>query len=337
MRKKSTMLYRPLFREAWLLTWQRKSLWIFGIFAALISTGGVIDTVGATLQKVEHTESLLKQLMDHSFIGYPVASEYIQQLSLLGTHRVGFLLFVTTIGSVALLVISVLSQGALLLGIGSKEPQKPYRLRGLAQTHFWSLFVVGILNKILMAIVTLLMILPLWLVAVSGSTIHGLLFFVLMLFFIPVSVMINIVYMFAMIHIVEENTHPLDAIHLGFQLFKKQWVATIEYGLSLFLLVFAAGLVLLLASSLLFIPYTLLSPVILLTGSTGLFIGINVLFGLFILAIILAFGGASVTFQYSAWSVFYKRGLHKIHGKKSFSKILRWIESKFSEKKSVQV
>src|SRR3989339_1095515 len=329
MKKKSTMLYRPLFREAWLLTWQRKSLWIFGIFAALISTGGVIDTVGATLQKVERTESLLHQLMDHSFIGYPLASEYIQQLTLLGTHRVGLILCVITISVVALLIISILSQGALLLGIGSKEPQEPYRLRRLAGNHFWSLFIVGILNKILMSILTLLMILPLWLIAVSGSTIDAILFFILMLVFIPISVIINIVYMFTMIHIVEKNAHLLDAIHLGFQLFKKQWVATIEYGLILFFLVFAAGLALLFASSLLFIPYTLLSPIVLLTGSTALFITMNVLFAFLIFVVILVFGGVSVTFQYSAWYVFYKRGQHKIHGKKLFSKILRWVQETF--------
>lgn len=334
------MLYRPLFREAWLLTWQRKSLWIFGIFAALISTGGVMDTVGATLQKIERTESLLAQLMDHSFIGYPLASEYIQQLNLLGTYRVGFLLLATTISAVLLLVISVLSQGALLLGIGSSKTQEPYQLRRMASTSFWSLFVVGVLNKLMMCVVTLLLILPLWLVAVSGSVIHGLFFFVLMLLFIPVSVIINIVYMFAIIHVVEEKAHPLDAIHLGLNLFRKQWLATLEYGLMLFLIVFGAGLAVLLASSLLFIPYALVSPVILLSGSTSLFIGMNVVFGLLFLGIILAFGGASVTFQYSAWHVFYKRGVHKTHGKKIFSKLIRLVDivhEKIVEKKSVQI
>src|SRR3989338_3617616 len=108
MRKKSTMLYRPFLCEAWLLTWQRKSLWIFGILAALISTGGVIDTVSVTLQKVERTQSLLNQLLDHSFIGYALASEYIQQLVLLGTHRIGFLLFLITTAAIALVVISIL-------------------------------------------------------------------------------------------------------------------------------------------------------------------------------------------------------------------------------------
>ncbi len=326
MRKKSTMLYRLLFREAWRLTWQRKSLWIFGIFAALISTGGVIDTVGATLQKIERTESLLKQLMDHSFIGYPLASEYIQQMSLLGTGRVGSLLVVVTVACVTLLVISVLSQGALILGIGSAEREDPSQLRRSAVMFFWPLFIVGILNKLMMGVLTLLMILPLWLVAVSGSVAHGLLFFVLMLLFIPASVMVNIVYMFAMIHVVEEKAHPLDAIHLGVQVLKKQWIATIEYGLTLFLLVFGAGLILLLASSLLFIPYTLISPVVLLTGSTSLFIGMNVVFALLIFAIILSFGGASVTFQYSAWYLFYKRALHKTHGKKIFSKLIRFVD-----------
>jgi len=66
--KKSTTLYRPFLREAFAITWKRKSLWIFGIFAALISTGGVVDVVWRSLEKVGKTESLLENLADACWV-----------------------------------------------------------------------------------------------------------------------------------------------------------------------------------------------------------------------------------------------------------------------------
>src|SRR3989338_4394715 len=123
--KKSTMLYRPFLREAWRLTWERKSLWIFGIFAALISTGGVVDVVWRALQKIQRAESLLENLADSSFMGYDVAASYIGQLATLGPQRTSFIIIVSTLMGILLVIIATLSQGALLLGIRHKAHQDP--------------------------------------------------------------------------------------------------------------------------------------------------------------------------------------------------------------------
>lgn len=327
-RKKSTTLYRPFLRDAWRVTWERKSLWIFGIFAALISTGGVVDVVWQSLQKVQRAESLLENLMNHSFIGYEIASSYINQLGVLGPQRMSFLVIVTTLIGIALVVIATLSQGALLLGIRSKDPEDPYVLRTKAGAHFWSFFVVGVLNKVLTGILIVLMALPLWLITLSTVPGHAVIFFLLMLLFIPACIIVNMIYMFALIDIVEKNAHPLDAIHAGMRLFAKQWLASIEYGILLFFLVFGAGVVFLILLSLLLVPYSIAFTAILLTGSFPLFLSLNILSGFLVVLLIILFGGICVTFQYSAWYIFYKRGLHKTHGKKAFSKILRvfsWV------------
>lgn len=317
------MLYRPFLREAWCLTWERKSLWIFGIFAALISTGGVVDVVWRALEKVKRTESLLENLADASFIGYDVAASYIGQLAVLGPQRTSFIVIVITLTGILLVVIATLSQGALVLGIRTNEQKNPYDLRREACTHFWSLFVIGILNKVSMLLLVILMALPLLLISVSTNLGHGLLFIILMLLFIPITIILNIVYMFAIIDTVEEDAHPLDAIHTGIRLFGKQWLATFEYGIILFFAVFGAGILFLILLTLFLIPLSIIYTTTLFTGSFFLFLTLNVIAALFIFAVILTFGGACVTFQYSAWYRFYKRGLHKTHGEKVFSKILR--------------
>ncbi len=75
--KKSTSIYRTLLREAFTHTWQRKSLWIFGIFAGLISTGGVIEVALSGIKQVTTGGAFLQQLLDQTFVGYAHASQII--------------------------------------------------------------------------------------------------------------------------------------------------------------------------------------------------------------------------------------------------------------------
>ena len=321
------MLYRPFLREAWRLTWERKSLWIFGIFAALISTGGVVDVVWRTLEKVTRTESLLANLADTTFMGYDVAASYIGQLAVLGSQRTSFIVIALSLMGILLVILATLSQGALLLGIRAKESSAPHALRQEAGVHFWNFLLIGILYKLLMLLLTVLMVLPLLLVSVSTTLGHSLLFLALMMLFIPTTIVLNIIYMFALIDVVATDAHPLNAIHTGTRLFAKQWLATLEYGLILFLLIFGAGLLLLVALCLLLIPLSILYTATVLSGSSWFFLAFIVVATLLIFAIILIFGGACVTYQYSAWVAFYKHGLHRVHGKKVFSKILRLVHT----------
>ncbi len=317
------MLYRPFLREAWRLTWERKSLWIFGIFAALISTGGVVDVVWRALERVERTQSLLEDLANTSFIGYDLAASYIGQMAVLGPERTSFIVIVATLVGVLLVIMATLCQGALVLGIRAKTHQDPYELRQQASRHFWSLFLIGILNKLLMLILVVLMTLTLLLASLSTTIGHAALFLLLMLLFIPTTIVVNIIYLFAIIDVVENNSHPLHAIQTAARLFAKQWLAAFEYGALLFFVVLGAGVVLLLVLALLVVPYSLLFSTTLLIGSPQIFLAANIVSALVFFAVILAFGGIVVTFQYSAWYGFYQRGLHKTHGKKAFSKILR--------------
>lgn len=325
-RKTSTMLYRPFLHDAWRLTWERKGLWIFAIFAAIVSTGGVMDVVWRSLSRADQTETLLENLADTSFVGYRLMESYLTQMAVLGPSRVSALLIATTLGIILLVCLAVLSQGALIRGIATKKPASLHTLREQATSHFWSLFVIGAINKILMMILVMLMTLPIWLIAVSASQTHALIFFLLMLLFIPAVIVVNMVYMFAVLDIVEQDAPVLDAIMTGVRVVKKQWLATFEFGLMLFLIVLGAGLLAAAAFSVLLIPFSLLFSAFLVTGSFPLFMSINVLGLLVMLLYIATFGGAAVTFQYAAWYQFYKKALHRSHGKKLFSRILRMFK-----------
>lgn len=320
---KSTAVYRKMLRQAIDLTWQRKPLWIFGIFAALVSTGGVIDVALRGVQRVEESGGFLERLLDTSFIGYEVAVSHMQQIQLLGPGRTAGILIATVILGLLITVSALLSQGALVKGVSTKTMKDPYTLRRAAWAHVWDLAAIGIINKLLSAVLVLVMTLPLVLFYAQTSVANAWLFFCLMLVFLPIMVIVQIVYMLSLMHIIEKNEGLIEAVHHGIRLFKQQWVATIEYGLALFFLVFGAGLIFVALLALLSVPYAILFTTSLLSGSFAFFIASNLLFALVTVALIMAFGGAVVTFQYTAWHLFFKRALHKTHGKKHFSKLMR--------------
>jgi len=298
-------------------------LWFFGIFAAIISTGGVMDVGLASIKKVKSGGSLVNQLLNSSFIGYELFAQYIRQIHLLGTERALWMIVILTLIAIALVVMAVTSQGALILGAKSKNAPKPYPLRKQALTHFWDLFILAAITKILTGVLILLMTLPLVLLFVENSQENVWIFFVLMALFLPVVIIVNIVSMFALIDIVYNNHKPLHAIEHGIHLFRRQWLASFEYGLILFFLVFCAGFGLLGLIALSSIPYAILYTISVLSGVELFFIATNVIFALGLMLIVLIFGGASVTFQYTAWYTFYKRAMHKTHGKMHFSKYFR--------------
>jgi hypothetical protein len=321
--KKSTSIYRKLWREAWSLTWHRKEMWIFGIFTAVLSTGGVIDVALSSVNKMKRSESLLEGFLDSSFIGYELFSQYVAQLQVLGPGRVSYLLIAIVLAGFLIVFMALLSQGALILGIKSTKRTGAHSLREGARAHFWSLMIVGALNKIMMMVLIMLLTLPLFLYFISTTTYSTALFFVTTVILVPAVIIVNIIYMFSVMDVVHNNAHPIDAIHHAVRLFKKQWLATLEYGLGLFFIVFCAVVAISLASLVLMIPYSVIFTATLLSGSMTLFTIVNVILAMGSFVVLLALGGVIVSFQYSAWYLFYKRALHRTHGKKVFSKLLR--------------
>lgn len=322
---KPTALYRVFLSEALRLTWQRKSLWVFGIFASFISTGGVADIVAASLKKVETTGSFLEGLTHSSFIWYELVGIYIHKMALLGSGRVTLSVTVATLVGILLAVAAIIAQGGLILGLKGNKPQKLYALKLEAAKHFFQLLLIAILNKLASALVVFLLALPLFSFYVVTSSNSAILFFLLALVLIPTLVAVHIVYQFTLLGIIDQELCVHDAFTKGMRLFTRHWIATLEYGLILFAIVLCAFFACVLILTLMSVPYAIIFTTTLLTGIPSLFFAANLIFGLFLVALMLAFIGATATFQYSAWYEFYKHSTHRAHGKKIFSKLLRLI------------
>jgi len=320
-----TRIYRSILKEAFELTWKRKSLWVFGLFAGLISTGGVVDMALRSLQRVKNQGAFLEQLIDRSFIGYNLFASYLQQLYLLGSTRVSWIITACTLVVLGLIIAGILSQIALILSSASPTDLHPHHLRKRALEHFWSVFTIDLVTKVFSIILTGLTSLPFLFFFLNTSPYSFWIVFLQTLVFLPLIVVLNIISIIAIIDGVDRKTNPLEALSTAIHLFKRQWVATLEFGLILFLLVLLGGISLIVLSGILLIPYALVYTAALLTGSLSFFFIANTLFGLCFVILVFFFAGAIITFHYTAWHRFYKRAMHKQHGSKVFSKILRFF------------
>ncbi len=321
-----TGIYRSILGEALRLTWQRKTLWVFGLFAGLISTGGVVDIALRSFQRASKQGALLERLFDQSFVGYTTFATYIQQLQLFGIHRVTWIVIAFTLLWMGVWVLGVHGQTALILNSKSPATHTPHKLRKDAFKHFWNVLTIDVLTILCSTILIALTTLPFLLYSLQTSDQNFWIVFIHTLIFLPLTIIVNTISMLALIDVVDHDTKPLDAIVTSTRLFTKQWIATFEFGLLLFVIVLILGLGLITLASLLMMPYALLYSWALMTGSLAIFFTTNILFGILFLLIVLAFAGAIVTFQYTAWHRFYKRAMHKQHGTKVFSKMLRWLK-----------
>lgn len=325
LKPKPTGLYRSILLEALRLTWKRKAVWVFGLFAGLISTGGVIDMALHSFERVVHQGTLFQQLIDESFAGYDLFARVIQFMYALGVGRTSWILSLCTLLVMGLIAAGVVGQISLLINSRSINPIHPFALSREARKHFWDVFVIDALTKLFSAVLIMITSLPFVLYLLEASTRSFWYVFFDTLLFLPLIIIVNILSLLALIDCVDNGSRPLDAIHTALRLFKKQWVATFEFGLALFLSVLLLGIIGITLGGILMIPYAIVYTTTLLSGSASFFFVTNVVFGVCILGIILAFAGAIVTFQYTAWHRFYKRGMHKQHGKKHISKIARWL------------
>ncbi len=326
-RKKSTTVYRKLLREAWAITWQRKTLWIFGIFAGIVSSGGVIDVALNSLHRLKTKSTLIENLLDTSFIGYEIFGQYITRVQSLGQGTTIGIVTVTVLIALALIFAAVVSQAALVIGSKSKSDKHPHVLRKEAFAHVWDIFLIDLITKTLSVLLGALTTLPILLHFIHTSSISISLVLIQVLFYLPLVVIINLISVLSIIDIVDRGSKALDAIHTATIIFKKQWLATLEFAFLLFFIVLFAGIALGMLGTLLTVPFAIVYTSTLLTGSFTLFLIMNVLMVILFLLITLAIGGAIVTFHYSAWHRFYKRAMHRTYGSVLFAKMMRWVHS----------
>lgn len=309
-------VYRPLFRDSFRVAWERKSLWVFGLFAALLSTGGVCEMAAKNYRHLSTMSGMYADLMHGTFTGTQTFGRMVRGMMDLDPSRVSGVVTIAMIFGVLAIVVSVSSQGALISGVGARA-LPPEHAAEYGRRAFWHMLALNALNKIAHAVLTVLTALPLFLLVAEPEAPNALLVFLALLVAFPLTIAIASVFMLASVNVVRSRSHALDAIHHAVVIFREHWLAAFETGLLLFVSVSLAAIAFVLAVGVAAIPFAVVVSMSLMFGSAFLFLAVNVLGAALFVLFLLLFVGATTAFQYAVWVRFYD---HAAVGRKTLSK-----------------
>ncbi len=322
-KKLPTSVYRTLFVDAWRLTIERKALWVFGLFAAVLSTGGVCEMAAKGFRNLVVIRDVYLDILRGTFTGAEVFGQLVKQLTAFDPNRLtGAATLVIFIG-IVIVIASIVSQGALIAGCGPKPISD--RNAYLHGNHtFWHLLPLNVLHKIVHVLLTLLAAIPLLILVQTGGANGIFVSLITFLIILPLTIIVATLFMLASIHSVRTGNHTLDSIHHAVNLFRSHTLATFETGAILFAAVLVAIFGFLATLMVFSLPFAVLATVALVSESVFFFTILNILGVIALFFLLAVFAGATTTFQYAVWVKFYDHAISP--RKKIISKLHRvWI------------
>ncbi len=328
--------YREILKQAWKISWKNKILWFFGFFASLISFGAelkifsrafsqesglkIINNIGLFIKTGIFSKNALYNL------SYLIKTEPWSAILL-------FLILIVTLAiSLFFIWLATTSQISIIDAVKkiNKEDKEKINIKDQikkSKNKFWPVLGMNVLIWLIINGVTLLISLLLVVIIIQNKSsllaIYGLLFII----FIPIILFLSFMIKYAIAYIVIDGKKISDALKSGWELFKKNWLISIEMSITLF---FINILAMAIISIIVFLIFLVLAGIAMTTAififsSQAFFWGL-ISIAILIAVILVSLGSAIInTFQISAWTELFI----KLKEEKTSSK----LERIFSEQK----
>ena len=329
-------LYRPMLKQALGIIWRFKYLWFFGLFAALMGNAGVFNFGFKNIDKIESQGAWLIRTKDilanwHFKFGLLNLN---QALASVDIWAVILILLMIVIGFF-LLWLAIASQGALVYGakqaLGGRGTFFGQAIKK-GSNKFWPLLLLNILLNLVVFVVLVLLMLPFIVTFINSNNSffwQNVSVALSLIILVPLSLVLSLLMRYAMIYVVNEDKHIGQAIADAWQLFKKNWIVSLEMALVLFVLNILSGLLLMVLMVFIALPFVTLGMIASQLASVGFFWLVVALGILTFVAILFLYGAVWNAFAYTAWVVLF----NKITIGGVYSKILRWAVALTSQKK----
>lgn len=328
MFKKPTSIYRPILKKAWAITRQNKFLWIFGLFAALAGNGGIYEILVKSFERVvSRGEIFLEKtpwLWQWSIFVWPRLEEVSEKAPLF-VNLFWFLFLVILIILGIVICLNIVSRAALINCVRKIVIKRKTDFKDgftIGKKYFWQILGLNILAKALIFSLLVVSTIPVMFFITDGSGNIGLnlsLYLVSFILFVALAIFVSFMAIYASCFVVINDLPFVEAIRASWRLFIKNWLASIEVALILFLITFGVGIGVIVLSLLYLLPVALLLVAF-------AYLELNFSFWLFAfwaalgwLGGILYVGAVLGTFQSSTWTILFL----ELNKKKIWSKLLR--------------
>lgn len=324
-------IYRNIFKKSLELTLKNKYLWFFGLFASFIGLTGEYEFLFKSLRG-DTGQSFMLGMNRYADTGIFSTNIFYNVLALFKDNAVSMIMILVLLVILLALFIflawlAIVSQAALVNNSANVLTGKKADFKGGVAAGinvFWPVLSMNILIKILMSAIFLIIALPFVLRNTNGGGVYaGLMYLFLFIIFVPIGLVLAFIIKYAIAYLVIKKESFIDSIKSGWELFRANWLASIEMAFILFFInVFATFaviiLVLVIAVPLLFLA--------LLFNYLFSNIGFWILFviGLILISAILMVGVAMITvFHITSWTGLFV----ELTGKGVTSKISRLVDA----------
>ncbi len=324
-------LYRPVIKRAWQTVFKFKNLWFFGLFAAILGAGGEYEIL--TRAMVNPRDGIIAGMINSFKLGLENGLVTGQDLwhnffSTIAKQPGNFSLtiLILVIGlaiSLFILWLAIISQIGLIKNCSSAAKGKGATVNegiNFAVKNFWPVLLVNAGAKIIFSIIFIILG---WLVLILTAKSYGLVAYCCaFIIFLAIVFMISFVARYQIYYILLKKQKLATALDSAWELFKKNWLISLETAFILFA-VYLASVVLALffASLLIAIPLVMLfylpqAPMFFASS-------VAILSLLLVLAEILLIVAFTSAFQWTAWTILFE----KLTGGDGVSKIVRGAEA----------
>ncbi len=306
-------IYRDILKNSFFLTLKNKYFWFFGLFASLIGIsseyefffrglrGDASEASFSLYDRIASTGVLSPGVFKNIFVLFKTETASMFILLLLGLILLALTAFLIWLSVAS--QIAIVNNSAKMI-IGKDVDFKEGIVAGTRK--FWPVFGLNILIKVIMTVAFIIIGIPFLFKAIAVNIlIANLLYILLFVIFVPIGIIIAFIIKYAIAFIVIKEEKFVDALGLGWKLFQKNWLVSIEMAFILFFVNFLAILAIALLTLILSIPILFLAFIFNYLFA-GLGFWIIFMLGLLVLIVIFILGGAFISsFHIISWTRFF--------------------------------
>ncbi|MFA6171514.1 MAG: hypothetical protein WCW77_02470 [Patescibacteria group bacterium] len=306
--------YRHILKKAWEITWKLKFLWFFGIFAALLGNGGEYEIITKTFIDDGQTQ-LFPNLSTIASTGIFTPQGLKNVLKTAQTDPINFaiviLFLLVFLALSAFLVWLVVVCQASLVGASAKyiQNKKPVFKDSIQSGigNFWPVFTLNLINRIILTGVFTLLLIPI----LMSFRMVSLTYIAAFIILIPAAIFISFLIKYSIGYVVIKGQGTMESIRSGWELFKANWLVSIEMALLLALINLGLGIIAILLILIIAIPFLFLAAVFLNLAFKAGFWLVMILGLLSFIGLIVLTGAIIATFQVSAWTGLFLELINK--------------------------
>jgi hypothetical protein len=306
-------VYRSIFLQAWQTAWGHKKLWLLGVLAGILNTGGVIDVLFTAFKRTQTVvlgPDLVAGFFRESIPGAETLATFAQKTAQTSDTRVLWTVLILSALGIIGLYLAVAAQDALIHAIKAAKPGRKLHLPNLFRHghHVLAhLFTINILGRLAMSVTIAITGLLFAAVASTDTAKNALGDAAILLLFVPATLLVSYLSIYAIVETSLKEKPVFTSIMDAWHALKRHLLSLTEVAILLFAANLVISAAMILAILLFAVPYLLIFTGTLFLASGPLWVGVTLAGTIGVFLIIIAFMGFGTVFTYAVWVGTYQK------------------------------